>query len=106
MNRPDHDPAKFRQRLPMETQLLQEVAYKYSNPVAARAITLSLLILQACNFFIGLTFLALVNKFSIGQVYLGFAIVCIAAASFVSKFVVETKGKSLEDIEKLMASNV
>jgi hypothetical protein len=61
------------------------------------------LVLQACNFFIGLTFLGLVNRFSVGQVYLGFAIICIAAAAFVSKFVVETKGKSLEDIEKLMA---
>ncbi|GAQ91744.1 hexose transporter [Klebsormidium nitens] len=74
--------------------------------IRAKGVSLALFTHWACNFFIGLTFLALVNKFSIGQVYLGFAVVCIAAASFVSRFVVETKGRSLEDIEKLMASNV
>ena len=56
-----------------------------------------------CNFAIGQLFLDAVKNFGIPGVYLGFAAVCIAAALFVSSSIIETKGRSLEEIERAMA---
>ncbi|KAL2896345.1 Plastidic glucose transporter 4 [Bienertia sinuspersici] len=53
----------------------------------------------ASNFIIGLYFLSVVNKFGISTVYLGFASVCLLAALYIAGNVVETKGRSLEEIE-------
>lgn len=55
------------------------------------------------NFSIGQLFLPCVQKFSIPVVYSFFSVVCFVAIAFVNRFVVETKGKSLEDIERLMS---
>nr|CAB3476406.1 unnamed protein product [Digitaria exilis] len=52
------------------------------------------------NFFIGLYFLSVVNKFGISTVYLGFASVCALAVLYIAGNVVETKGRSLEEIER------
>ncbi|XVF20769.1 hypothetical protein REPUB_Repub12eG0031500 [Reevesia pubescens] len=51
------------------------------------------------NFVIGLYFLSVVNKFGISSVYLGFAGVCLLAVLYIAGNVVETKGRSLEEIE-------
>jgi hypothetical protein len=56
--------------------------------------------LQVSNFFIGLYFLSVVNKFGISTVYLGFASVCALAVLYIAGNVVETKGRSLEEIER------
>jgi hypothetical protein len=55
---------------------------------------------QICNFMIGLFFLSVVQKFGVSTVYLFFAAVCAAAVVYVNSNVVETKGRSLEDIER------
>ena len=56
-----------------------------------------------CNFAVGQLFLSAVSSFGVSGVYVGFAAVCIAAALFVSTSIVETKGRSLEEIERAMA---
>lgn len=55
-----------------------------------------------CNFAIGQLFLSAVSAFGVPAVYLFFAAVCFACVAFVSKAVVETKGRSLEEIELAM----
>lgn len=54
------------------------------------------------NFVIGLYFLSIVNKFGINNVYLGFAVVCVTAVVYIARNVVETKGRSLEEIERAL----
>ena len=56
--------------------------------------------LQISNFVIGLYFLSVVTKFGISKVYLGFASICLLAVMYIAGNVVETKGRSLEDIER------
>uniref|UniRef100_A0A0D9XDE8 Major facilitator superfamily (MFS) profile domain-containing protein n=1 Tax=Leersia perrieri TaxID=77586 RepID=A0A0D9XDE8_9ORYZ len=52
-----------------------------------------------CNFLVGLYFLELVKKFGVGAVYAGFGGVSLLSAFFAYNFIVETKGRSLEEIE-------
>ena len=56
------------------------------------------------NFIIGLYFLSVINKFGINKVYLGFATVCLLAVIYVENNVVETKGRSLEEIERALSA--
>lgn len=56
--------------------------------------------LQVSNFIIGLLFLAVVEKVGVSVVYLGFGAVCALGTFYVSNNVVETKGRSLEEIER------
>jgi len=56
--------------------------------------------LQVCNFVIGLLFLRVVEKVGVSMVYLGFGAVCLGGTLYVAKNVVETKGRSLEEIER------
>jgi membrane protein implicated in regulation of membrane protease activity len=51
-----------------------------------------------------LTFLSLVNLFTAAGVFLLYAIVSIAAFLFVWRRVPETKGRTLEEIEKFWSS--
>lgn len=59
---------------------------------------------QISNFVIGLYFLSVVTKFGISRVYLGFASVCVVAVMYIAGNVVETKGRSLEEIELALSS--
>ena len=59
--------------------------------------------LQVCNFAIGQLFLGAVAAYGLPQVYLFFAAVCGACLAYVPGAVVETKGRSLEEIELAMA---
>ncbi|MCD7457713.1 hypothetical protein HAX54_035947 [Datura stramonium] len=51
------------------------------------------------NFLVGLFFLQLVEKFGVAPVYGSFGAVSLLAAAFGYFFIVETKGRSLEEIE-------
>lgn len=53
---------------------------------------------------IGLYFLSVVNRFGLSSVYLGFGSVCVLAVMYVGGNVVETKGRSLEEIELALSS--
>ncbi|KAJ4758563.1 Major facilitator superfamily protein [Rhynchospora pubera] len=52
-----------------------------------------------CNFLVGLYFLELVDKFGVGSVYSLFGGFSLLSAAFAYYFIVETKGRSLEEIE-------
>ncbi|XP_034583195.1 probable plastidic glucose transporter 1 isoform X1 [Setaria viridis] len=56
-----------------------------------------------CNFLVGLYFLELVKKIGVGAVYAGFGGVSLLTALFAYNFIVETKGRSLEEIEMSMS---
>lgn len=51
------------------------------------------------NFFVGLLFLRLLELLGAQVLYSIFGSFCLIAAVFVKKNVVETKGKSLQEIE-------
>lgn len=72
--------------------------------VRGRAVALAMGSHWVCNFFIGQMFLAAVNAMGVATCYTFFAVVCAAAVLFVNTSVVETKGRSLEDIERAMAA--
>lgn len=81
---------------PVPALLLPEI---FASRIRAKAVALSLGMHWISNFIIGLYFLSVVNKFGISSVYLGFAGVCLLAVLYITGNVVETKGRSLEEIE-------
>ncbi|THG19734.1 hypothetical protein TEA_028286 [Camellia sinensis var. sinensis] len=79
--------------------LLPEI---FASRIRAKAVALSLGMHWISNFVIGLYFLSVVNKFGISSVYLGFSMVCLLAVIYIASNVVETKGRSLEEIERAL----
>ncbi|KAI3451776.1 hypothetical protein Pfo_008441 [Paulownia fortunei] len=84
---------------PVPALLLPEI---FASRIRAKAVALSLGMHWISNFVIGLYFLSVVNKFGISTVYLGFASVCLLAVMYIAGNVVETKGRSLEEIERAL----
>ncbi|KAK3036563.1 hypothetical protein RJ639_031004 [Escallonia herrerae] len=82
---------------PVPALLLPEI---FASRIRAKAVALSLGMHWISNFVIGLYFLSVVTKFGISTVYLGFASVCLLAVLYIAANVVETKGRSLEEIER------
>lgn len=74
-----------------------------SARIRGRAVSLALGTHWVCNFAIGQAFLGSVTRFGVPAVYLFFSAVCFACVMFVRRSVVETKGRSFEDIERQMA---
>jgi SP family galactose:H+ symporter-like MFS transporter len=59
-----------------------------------------------CNFFLALVFLTVLNKIGSGNTFLIFAVFNLACLFVVFRYIPETKGISLEQIEKnLLAGN-
>ncbi|XP_057952893.1 plastidic glucose transporter 4 isoform X2 [Malania oleifera] len=85
---------------PVPALLLPEI---FASRIRAKAVALSLGMHWISNFIIGLYFLSVVNKFGISSVYLGFASVCLLAVLYIARNVVETKGRSLEEIERALS---
>ncbi|KAL4362053.1 hypothetical protein GQ457_04G023330 [Hibiscus cannabinus] len=81
---------------PVPALLLPEI---FASRIRAKAVALSLGTHWISNFVIGLYFLSVVDKFGIGAVYMVFATVCSVAVLYIGGAVVETKGRSLEEIE-------
>ncbi|CAN7034899.1 unnamed protein product [Brassica oleracea var. botrytis] len=86
---------------PVPALLLPEI---FASRIRAKAVALSLGMHWITNFVIGLYFLSVVTKFGISSVYLGFAGVCVLAVMYIAGNVVETKGRSLEEIELALTS--
>ncbi|KAL9354979.1 hypothetical protein Peur_052949 [Populus x canadensis] len=84
---------------PVPALLLPEI---FASRIRAKAVALSLGMHWAANFVIGLYFLSFVNKFGISSVYLGFSGICLSAVVYIAAYVVETKGRSLEEIERAL----
>eukprot|EP01024_Parvocaulis_polyphysoides_P070379 TRINITY_DN8676_c0_g2_i3.p1 TRINITY_DN8676_c0_g2~~TRINITY_DN8676_c0_g2_i3.p1 ORF type:complete len:392 (+),score=39.70 TRINITY_DN8676_c0_g2_i3:565-1740(+) len=57
------------------------------------------------NFLIGQIFLEAISMFGVSTVYLCFALVCFCGTFFVQRNLIETAGKSIEEIEVLMKEN-
>ena len=72
----------------------------YSASVRGRAMSVATVFLWCGTLLVTLTFLSLVNWFTAPGVFLMYALVSIAAFVFVWRMVPETKGRSLEEIEK------
>lgn len=86
---------------PVPALLLPEI---FASRIRAKAVALSLGMHWVSNFVIGLYFLSVVNKFGISAVYFGFSSVCLLAVLYIRGNVVETKGRSLEEIELALSS--
>lgn len=82
---------------PVPALLLSEM---FALQIRAKAMAVSLGVHWVCNVMIGLLFLRVVEKVGVSLVYLGFGAVCLTGILFVSKNVVETKGRTLEEIER------
>lgn len=88
---------------PVPGLLLPEI---FSNRIRANAMAICLCVHWVVNFFVGLLFLRLLEQLGPQILYSIFASICFVATVFVKNNVVETKGKSLQEIEvSLLASD-
>jgi SP family sugar:H+ symporter-like MFS transporter len=67
--------------------------------IRGAAMGVATLLLWGANFVVSLTFPILLAAVGIGYLFLGYAVIGVLAFLFVRFFVVETKGRSLEEIE-------
>ena len=67
--------------------------------IRGAAMGVATLLLWGANFVVSLTFPILLAAIGIGYLFLGYAVIGVLAFLFVRFFVVETKGRSLEQIE-------
>ncbi|KAG5551704.1 hypothetical protein RHGRI_009949 [Rhododendron griersonianum] len=75
-----------------------------SSRTRGKIMSFSFSVHWVCNFLVGLFFLELVEKLGIAPVYASFGAVSLLAAAFAYYFIVETKGRSLEEIETSLNS--
>ncbi|CAL9179109.1 probable plastidic glucose transporter 2 isoform X1 [Musa acuminata AAA Group] len=88
---------------PVPGLLLPEI---FPNKIRAKAMALCMSVHWVVNFFVGLLFLRLLEQLGAKMLYSMFASFCLTAAIFVGKNVIETKGKSLQEIEISLLSAV
>ncbi|XP_057969263.1 probable plastidic glucose transporter 3 [Malania oleifera] len=81
---------------PVPGLLLPEIL---PSRIRAKALAVCLAVHWVINFFVGLFFLRLLEQMGPQVLYSIFAMFCLTAVVFVKKNVVETKGKSLQEIE-------
>ncbi|MFE0417934.1 sugar porter family MFS transporter [Streptomyces tendae] len=70
--------------------------------VRGAAVGFCTMLLWTANFAVSLSFPVLLDTVGIGWLFLGFAVICAFARVFTARFVVETKGRSLEEIERAL----
>lgn len=81
---------------PVPGLLLPEI---FPGRIRAKAMAVCMSVHWVINFFVGLLFLQLLEQFGPRLLYSMFGTVCLIAVVFVKRNVVETKGKSLQEIE-------
>ncbi|KAF5739158.1 Major facilitator superfamily protein isoform 1 [Tripterygium wilfordii] len=81
---------------PVPGLLLSEI---FPNRIRAKAMALCMAVHWVVNFFVGLFFLRLLEQLGPLLLYAIFSSFCLLAVIFVKKNVLETKGKSLQEIE-------
>lgn len=81
---------------PVPGLLLAEI---FPNRIRAKAMAICMSVHWVVNFFVGLLFLGLLEKLGTRYLYTIFASICVLATLFIKKNVMETKGKSLQEIE-------
>lgn len=85
---------------PITWVLLSEI---FPLAIRGRAMSLALFANWAFNYLVSLTFLDLVQYFGGEGTFLLYAMISFAAFYFVHRWIPETRGKSLEEIEKSMS---
>ncbi|CAK9871193.1 unnamed protein product [Sphagnum jensenii] len=88
---------------PVPALLLPEI---FPDRIRAKGMAVAMCVHWVANFLVGLMFLHLLETLGAGILYTFFTMVCLAAALFVKKNVLETKGRSLEEIESLLLANL
>nr|XP_025700962.2 probable plastidic glucose transporter 2 isoform X1 [Arachis hypogaea] len=81
---------------PVPSLLLPEI---FPSRIRAKAMAVCMSVHWVINFFVGLLFLRLLEKLGAQLLYSIFATFCVIAVIFVKRNVIETKGKSLHEIE-------
>ncbi|XP_057454319.1 probable plastidic glucose transporter 3 isoform X2 [Lotus japonicus] len=81
---------------PVPSLLMSEIL---PGRIRAKAMAICLAVHWVINFFVGLLFLRALEKVGAQVVYTSFGSFCLIAVFFVKKYVLETKGKSLQEIE-------
>lgn len=81
---------------PVPSLLLPEI---FPSRIRAKAMAFCMSVHWVINFFVGLLFLQLLEQLGPQLLYTIFSTVCLMAVAFVKKNVIETKGRSLQEIE-------
>ncbi|XP_010536000.1 PREDICTED: probable plastidic glucose transporter 2 [Tarenaya hassleriana] len=81
---------------PVPGLLLPEI---FPSRIRAKAMAICMSVHWVINFFVGLLFLRLLDQLGPRLLYSMFCTFCLMAVVFVKKNVIETKGKSLQEIE-------
>ncbi|MEG2061526.1 MAG: sugar porter family MFS transporter [Alistipes sp.] len=82
---------------PIVWVLLGEI---FPNRIRSQAVSISILAMWAANFAVSFTFPILKECLGSGYTFLLYGLMCVACVIFVCRWIVETKGKTLEQIEK------
>jgi len=85
---------------PVVWVLISEI---FPNNLRSQAVAISFFFLWATDFVVSFTFPYLLNHFK-GYSFLIYSLMCFLCLLFVIKYITETKGKSLEQIEKEFVS--
>jgi len=75
----------------------------YPLGVRAKAMSLATLANWLFNYILVLTFLDVITWIGVGATFIVFAVLCILAYLFVLKFIPETKGRKLSEIQKMFS---
>ncbi|KAK4269364.1 hypothetical protein QN277_022528 [Acacia crassicarpa] len=86
---------------PVPCLLLSEI---FPSRIRAKALAICLAVHWVFNFFVGLLFLRLLEQLGAQLLYTIFGAFCMVAVIFVKNYVVETKGRSLQEIEVALLS--
>ncbi|KAJ7963025.1 Major facilitator superfamily protein [Quillaja saponaria] len=81
---------------PVPSLLLSEIL---PGRIRAKAMAVCMAVHWVINFFVGLLFLRLLEQIGACVLYTIFGSFCLLGVIFVKKYIVETKGKSLQEIE-------
>ncbi|XP_074269030.1 putative plastidic glucose transporter 2 [Silene latifolia] len=81
---------------PVPGLLLPEI---FPSRIRAKAMAFCMSVHWVINFFVGLLFLRLLEQLGPQVLYTMFSSVCLIAVAFIKKNVIETKGRSLQEIE-------
>ncbi len=83
---------------PVMWVLISEI---FPNRVRGLATSIAVLSLWVANFILSYTFPIMTEKFSIATTFWVYAGVCVLGVIFIKLYIPETKGKTLEEIEKM-----
>ncbi len=76
----------------------------YPLHIRGGAMSVTMFANWAMNFFVSLTFLSLLDQFGSVGTFAMYAVICALLVVFTARFIPETKGRSLEEIEQSLAS--